>query len=139
VFISFLEISIINFATAQVVILQAVEMDYLRRNARKSKLETVPDEEIRRIMQAEGTVLDRIEGRKLRWFGHVTRMPEERWPALTHSWIPPGRRKRGRPRCSWRDGVTEAMKRMWLRKEDAQDSGGEDWEGGGLPYKPINI
>jgi hypothetical protein len=66
VFISFLEISIINFATAQVVILQAVEMDYLRRNARKSKLETVPDVEIRRIMQAEGTVLDRIEAKIVR-------------------------------------------------------------------------
>jgi hypothetical protein len=32
--------------------LQEVEMDYLRRSARKSKLERVPNEEIRRIMQA---------------------------------------------------------------------------------------
>jgi hypothetical protein len=55
--------------------LQAVEMGYLRRSARKSKLETVPSEDIRRIMQAEETVLDRIEARKLRWFGHVVRMP----------------------------------------------------------------
>jgi hypothetical protein len=54
-------------------------MDYLRRSARKSKLERFPNEEIRRIMQAEETVLDRIEARKLRWFGHVMRMPEERW------------------------------------------------------------
>jgi hypothetical protein len=52
-----------------------------------------------------------MEARKLRWFGHVTRMPEERWPAIIHSWIPPGRRKRGRRRRSWRDGVTDAMKR----------------------------
>jgi hypothetical protein len=54
--------------------LQAVEMDYLRRSARKSKLERVPNEEIRRIMQSEETVLDRTEARKLRWFWHVTRM-----------------------------------------------------------------
>jgi hypothetical protein len=46
------------------------------------------------------TVLDRIEARKLRWFGHVMRMPEERWTAIIHSWIPPGRKKRGRPRRS---------------------------------------
>jgi hypothetical protein len=33
--------------------LHAVDMDYLRRSARKSKLERVPNEEIRRIMQAQ--------------------------------------------------------------------------------------
>jgi hypothetical protein len=60
-------------------------MDYLRCSARKSKLERVPNNEIRRIMQAEETVLDRTETRKLRWFGHVMRMPEERWPAIIHS------------------------------------------------------
>jgi hypothetical protein len=36
-------------------------------------------------MRAEETVLDRIEARKLRWFGHVMRMPEERWPAMVYS------------------------------------------------------
>jgi hypothetical protein len=72
-------------------------------------------------MQAEETVLDRIEARKLRWFGRVMRMPEERLPAIIHSWIPPGRRKRGRPRWSWRDGVTEAMKRRGMGEEDAHD------------------
>jgi hypothetical protein len=84
-------------------------------------LERVPSEEFRRIMQAEETVSDRIEARKLRWLGHVMRMPEERWPAIIHSWIPPGRRARGRPRLSWRDGITEAMKRKGMGQEDAQD------------------
>jgi hypothetical protein len=45
----------------------------------------VPNEEIRRIMQAEETVLGRIEAIKLRWFRYVMRMPEERWPAIIHS------------------------------------------------------
>jgi hypothetical protein len=85
--------------------LQALKMDCLRRSARKSKLERVPSEEIRRVMQAEETALHRIEARKLRWFGQVMRIPEKRWPAI--SWIPPGRRKMGRPRWSWRDSITE--------------------------------
>jgi hypothetical protein len=71
----------------------------------------VPNEEIRRTTQAEETVLDRIEARKLRWFGHVMRMPEERWPAIIHSWIPPGGRKRGRPRRSWRDVIAGETKK----------------------------
>jgi hypothetical protein len=76
---------------------------------------------MRRIMQAEETVSDRTEARKLRWFGHVMRMPDERWPATIHSWIPPERRKRGRPRLSWRHGVAEAMKKGGRREEDALD------------------
>jgi hypothetical protein len=68
--------------------LQEVELDYLRRRSRKSNLDRVSNEEIRRIMQAEETVLDRIEARKLRWFGLVMRMPEERWPAIIHLRIP---------------------------------------------------
>jgi hypothetical protein len=39
------------------------------------------------------------------------RIPEEIWSAIIHSWITPERRKRRRPSRSWRDGVTEAMKR----------------------------
>jgi hypothetical protein len=65
--------------------------------------------------------LDRTEARKLRWFGHVMRMPEERWPAIIHTWIPLGIRKTGRPRRSGWDGVTEEMKKREMGEEDAQD------------------
>jgi hypothetical protein len=47
-------------------------------------LERVPNQEKRRIIQTEETILDRIGIRKLRWFGHLMRMPEERWPAKIH-------------------------------------------------------
>jgi hypothetical protein len=69
------------------------------------------------------------------------RMPEERWPAIIHSWIPPGRRRRGQPRRSWQDGVTEAMKKGGWGKKTPRTGycGGEDWEGDGQPYKPIYI
>jgi hypothetical protein len=83
-------------------------------------LEAVPSEEVRRIMRAEDTVLDTIEARKLRWFGHVMRMPEDRWPAIIHSWIPSGRRKRRPRRRSWRDCIMEEMEKG-MREEDAQD------------------
>jgi hypothetical protein len=113
--------------------LYAIEIGYLRRSARKSKLERVPNEETRKIMQAEEMILDRIEARKLRWFGYVIRMPEEGWPAVIHSWIPPGRRKRGRPRRSWRAGVTEAMGKKGGSGQKTPRTGyfgEEDWKGG---------
>jgi hypothetical protein len=49
------------------------------------------------------------------------RIPEGRWSAIIHSWIPAGRRKRRRPRRSWREGVTEAMEKGGMGAEDAQN------------------
>lgn len=50
----------------------------------------------------------------------MMRIPEGRWSAIIHSWIPAGRRKRRRPRRSWREGVTEAMEKGGMGAEDAQ-------------------
>jgi hypothetical protein len=115
-------------------------MDYLRRSARKSKLERVySNEEIKRIMRADETVLDRIEARKLRWFGNVMRIPEERWPAIIHSWIPP-EEGRGDDLGGHCGVASEAMKKGGWGKKTPRTGyfGGEDWEGGGQPYKPIH-
>jgi hypothetical protein len=81
-----------------------------------------------------------LEARKL-WFGHVMRMPEERWLAIIHSWIPPGRWKMGQHRRSWWDSITEAIKKEGWGKKTPRTGyfGREDWEGGRQPYKPIHI
>ena len=42
-------------------------------------------------------------------YGHGRRMPGERIPKLIVEWIPPERRKRGRPRKTWIKGVQAAM------------------------------
>jgi len=52
---------------------------------------------------------DSIEKKRLQWCGHVKRMPEERVPKLIMEWIPRERRKRGRPRKTWMEGVQAAM------------------------------
>ena len=36
-------------------------------------------------------------------------MPEERIPKLIMEWIPRDKRKRGRPRKTWMEGLQEAM------------------------------
>lgn len=101
--------------------LNAIEMDYLRRGARRSRRERVRNEEIRSIMDAHETVVERVEKRRLRWFGHVLRMNPERWPHRMYHWQPPGKRKRGRPRRSWIEGVRQSMEERHLNEEDAQD------------------
>ncbi|XP_030761520.1 uncharacterized protein LOC115886487 [Sitophilus oryzae] len=52
--------------------LNALEMDYLRRSARVSKLDRVRNVEIKMDakMDATQTIVDRVEQRGLKWFGH---------------------------------------------------------------------
>jgi len=54
-------------------------------------------------------ILDIIEQKRLQWYGHVKRTPEERIPKLIMDWIPRERKKRGRPRKTWMEGVQAAM------------------------------
>ena len=47
-----------------------------------------------------------IAAMRLRWFGHVTRMPGDRLPRYLLGWVPEhGKRSRGRPRKTWMDCV----------------------------------
>jgi hypothetical protein len=78
-------------------------MDVLRRSARKSRTEGIKSGHIKEIMGVKGKP-DVIEKKRLQWYGHVKRMPEERIPKLIMEWIPQERRKSGRPRKTWMEG-----------------------------------
>ena len=94
-------------------------MDVLRRSARKSRIERIKNEHIKEIMgvKEKSDIIDIIEKKRLQWYGHVKRMQEERLPQLIMEWIPGERRKRGRPRKTWMDGVRAAMKRRHLEED----------------------
>ena len=58
-----------------------------------------------------------IASMRLRWYGHVTRMPDERLPKFILDNKPNyGKRSRGRPRKAWLDCI----------KEDANNFTGND-------------
>jgi hypothetical protein len=61
--------------------------------------------------------IDSIERKRLQWYGHVKRMQEERLPKLIKEWIPGERRKSGRPRKTWMEGVRAAMKTRHLEED----------------------
>ena len=84
-------------------------MDVLRRSARKSRMERMKNEHIGEIMGVKGKpgAID-IEKKRLQWYGHV-KMPEKRVPRLIMELIPLERRKRGRPRKMWIEGVQAAI------------------------------
>jgi hypothetical protein len=43
------------------------------------------------------TILERMQNVVLKWYGHVVRMEDNRWPKRIMSWTPEGRRRRGQP------------------------------------------
>ena len=59
--------------------------------------------------------MDEITGKQHIWCGHVERMDRTRLPKIMISCKPEGRKKRGRPRRTWKDGIHTAMGERELR------------------------
>jgi hypothetical protein len=68
----------------------STEMNVLRRSVRKSRMERIKNEHIKKIMGVKGKpdIIDIIKKKILQWYGYVKRMPEERIPKLIMEWIP---------------------------------------------------
>ena len=79
-------------------------------------------------MDEQDMVLDDITRKQLIWYGHVERMDPTRLPKIMIHWKPEGRKQRGRPRRTWKDGIYATMyvkdirmgewnnRRQWNRK-----------------------
>ena len=70
-------------------------------------------------------IIDIIEKKRLQWLGHVKRMQEETIPTLIMEWVPLERRKRGRPRKMWMEGVQAAMTTRNLETDQWRNR--EEW------------
>ena len=81
---------------------QAAEIRLLRRINSLTSLDKVKSADIRESPNIESLLL-RPERSQLRWYGHVTRMSQERSAKILLCSTPIGRRPRGRPRTRWRD------------------------------------
>jgi hypothetical protein len=81
----------------------------VRRSARKSRLEKIKNENIKEMMGVKGKpdIVDIIEKIRLQWYGHVKK------------------RKRGRPRKTWMEGVHAAMTARNLEQDQWRN--GEEW------------
>jgi hypothetical protein len=76
---------------------------------------------IKKKMNVTRSILDDINTKQLKWYGHVQRMEEERLPKQVMKWSPPRRRKRGRPKLTWVEGIRGLMGEKGLVEEDWND------------------
>lgn len=88
----------------------AVQMKCLRRIAGKTRWDRVRNERIREQLDQE-PVLKRLEDRQLSWYGHVSRMPENRKTRQFLEAKPQGKRPVGRPRTTWEEVVEQTAAR----------------------------
>jgi hypothetical protein len=80
-----------------------------------SKLDRKTKEYIREKMDAPDIILDEITRKQLIWYGHFERMDPTLLPKIMINWKPEGRKKRGRLRRTWKDGIYTAMRERVLR------------------------
>jgi len=95
--------------------INATEIDALRRSARISKLDKKTNEYIRGKMDAQDMIVDDITRKQLTWYGHVERMDPTPLPKIMIHWKPEGRKQRGRPERTCKDGIYTAMNERDLR------------------------
>jgi len=64
------------------------------------------------------TILERMENNVWKWYGHVPRMEDKRWPKGIMAWSPEGSRRRGQPEIKWEKEVERVMKQRTLTCDD---------------------
>lgn len=105
--------------------LLSMEMDFWRRSCGISRIERIPNAAIRDKVGCQKNILHLIGTKRLKWYGHLMRMDENRWPKKIYNYMPPERRKRGRPKKKWTEDVEESMAARGLREGDWMDR--EQW------------
>ena len=82
---------------------------------------TITNEELHRKAGAE-PITKQVQRRRWRWIGHVLRQQTTALSRVALRWTPDGRRRRGRPKETWRRTVEREMKEKgwtWGRLERA--------------------
>ena len=85
---------------------QASEMRFLQKIKGVTLFNKVCSSEIRKSLNIEPLHLQ-LERSQLRWFGHVSRMPQERLPRQSLLAKANGRKPVGRPRTRWTDYIED--------------------------------
>ena len=98
-------------------------MDFWRCSARVSKKDKIRNTVIKQKLNVTRSLLDDIKTKQLEWYGHVQRMEEGRLPKEVMKWRPQGRRKRGRPKLTWAEGIRGLTGGKGLMEEDWNDRG----------------
>ena len=106
--------------------LEAFEMRCLRTILGVSLMDKIKNIDIRHRLNIQLCITQIIAKRRLKWFGHVIRMPHERLPRQAYSNDFNVPRKPGRPPARWRDQIPKDTG-LTLQAAENQALGRQTW------------
>ena len=106
--------------------LEAFEMRCLRVILGVHLMDRVRNEEIRSRLNITTSICEAIKERRLKWFGHVARMPPDRLPFQAYKNDFHKRRPPGRPPTRWKDQVEKDLG-IPLHEAEQQAQGRTEW------------
>lgn len=89
----------------------AVGMDYLRSVCGIRRVDCIRNERVLEECGVEDAITKILDKSSLRWFGHITRMPENRITKEIYVGAVEGSRPIGRPAKTWEDSIREIFER----------------------------
>lgn len=90
--------------------IEACEMKILRKIEGVSRMDKIKSETIRNNLKIKSVLL-KIETQQLRWFGHLTRMEEQRTTKVIWETVTGNSKRRGRPRKTWNSVIANILKK----------------------------
>lgn len=100
---------------------QAAEMRVPRLIRGLARRDRMRNDRIREELGVNTSLLEEVERSKLRWYGHVKRMEQDRKPRKYLEWKLQGRRPVGRPRKRWMEGVRDRLEKRGLELEQVEE------------------
>lgn len=78
----------------------------------------VSNDILRGRMTTTTSIIDKINDKKLKWYGHLWLMEQGRIPIQAWSWIPPQKNKQWRPYKKWINSIQDKMRKWGLEEEN---------------------
>ena len=95
----------------------AMEMKYLRKTVNVTKRDRIRNIVIREELKQK-PLIGKIEEKKLKWFGHLVRMKEDRIVKKVFEAKTDGKRSRGRPRIDWEADVESICRKKGISTQE---------------------
>ena len=106
--------------------IESFEMRCLRVILGVHLMDRVKNEEIRKRLNIPNTICEEVSKRRMKWFGHVVRMPHHRLPLQAYKNDFTQRRPPGRPPTRWRDQIQGDLG-VPLQEAEHQAQGRTEW------------
>ena len=108
--------------------LLVAEMCCLRKILGVSRIQRIRNEEIRKRLDIRESIMDKIVEKRLRWYGHVVRMQQQRWPQLAMYQPVTGIRSKGRQRIRWIDNIAaDLAEKMTITEANRAARDADKW------------